>query len=488
MNEARAKGEDVRRIASLKNIQTDIANQTNIGQLSYATIFSTGEVAQKVQTLLSQTRVSATSVGLKSDTDTYAIVFPLQKGGYWCVDSDGNSQYVTAPIVAMAGPYSCALAVSPTEGPGSIDDTFTEASVNGPIYHGLMQPDGKIILEGNFTLYNGVPTAGFVRLNSDGTVDTAFTANALIALGIPNLLEAIHITGSGQILIGGVTEGSEQSQLRRLNSDGTLDTTFSAKTQIGGIGDPESESPNSAPIYDITELNDGTIITARGARGMTAFNPSTGAGSDFPSFGSGSFVKQVAVIPATNEIVVGGRFSAYGGNIARNIVWVAADATYISNGTPSFDVGSIEEIFVDTVYGRIYVLGGFATYNGHSARGVVAMEYNGTYINSFDTTVGFSNSASPEMIGISTGTGYPVVVGSIVSYDNVVLGGIVRITGSGDFDTPSIFEHPLDLTIPGFQGGVPYVVLIQSDGKIVVAGTFSTYKGAVVGKVVRINP
>ncbi len=470
MNEARAKAEDVRRIASLKNVQTEIANQTNIGQLSYATIFSTGGVAEKVQMLISQTGVAPSDVDLKADVDTYAVVFPLQKGGFWCVDSEGVSKYVTAHITATSGPYSCAQAVNPVVGPGAIDQTWTIGTPNGPIYRGALQSDGKVLLSGNFTLYNGVPSAGFVRLNSDGTVDTTFTTNAANIIDSIPAIEAIAIQEDGKVLVGGPT-----SSLKRLNTDGTLDYDF-----------------EDLDIYDIALQSDGTIITARATAGVGRYDPVTGVRSDYDNFSPGGFVvKQVAVLPS-DAIVATGSFNKYQQSSVNNVVWMDATGGYVFGGS-GFDVDTINDIFVDTANSVLYMIGAFTTYNGQSARSIVRTTYDGSPSTDFDSTIGFTTINFASMLGVSPSSDKIVVVGDFSAYENIIAGGIVRLNATGHFDEPSIFEGSIDvgnnvaLPVSGFTG-IPYVILIQSDGKMVIAGNFSEYKGVSVGKVIRVNP
>jgi hypothetical protein len=61
---------------------------------------------------------------------------------------------------------------------GSRDTTFNAAGHTiTNLLRATQQADGKIILVGNFTAFGGTPAAGFIRLNTDGTVDdTFFTA------------------------------------------------------------------------------------------------------------------------------------------------------------------------------------------------------------------------------------------------------------------------------------------------------------------------
>lgn len=58
---------------------------------------------------------------------------------------------------------------------GSRDTTFNAANHTIPdIKRVAEQPDGKIIVVGNFTAFAGTPAAGYIRLNLDGTVDNTF--------------------------------------------------------------------------------------------------------------------------------------------------------------------------------------------------------------------------------------------------------------------------------------------------------------------------
>ena len=60
-----------------------------------------------------------------------------------------------------------------------------------------VQPDGKILIGGSFTTVLGVPRNNIARLNTDGTLDTAFNPNANGAV------YAIAVQADGKILVGG---------------------------------------------------------------------------------------------------------------------------------------------------------------------------------------------------------------------------------------------------------------------------------------------
>lgn len=124
-----------------------------------------------------------------------------------------------------------------------------------------IQPDGKIILTtGSISAWNGVtvPAGGFIRLNSDGTRDTAFTTN--LGTGASNGVYTLHPQSDGKIIVGiqgsSVTwNGASTGTLLRLNSDGTRDTSFTTNVGTG------ANNGSYSGIYQIAQQSDGKIIT-----------------------------------------------------------------------------------------------------------------------------------------------------------------------------------------------------------------------------------
>lgn len=109
---------------------------------------------------------------------------------------------------------------------GTRDTTFITGNYfNGYIYAVGIQSDGKIIVSGSFTDYDGTPVNGIARLNTDGTLDTSF----MIGTGLDGSAAKILIQPDDKImLIGGFTtyNGVPRNHIARLNANGTLDTGF----------------------------------------------------------------------------------------------------------------------------------------------------------------------------------------------------------------------------------------------------------------------
>lgn len=116
-----------------------------------------------------------------------------------------------------------------------IDSSFhTEIGANNEITEVFVQHDGKVLIAGFFSKYNNINNKGFIRLNTDGSIDTTFN----IGNG-PNISpNVIYQKNNNKLLIGGsfVSFNAQPvSKIIQLNLDGSLDTTFKAGLINGSI-------------------------------------------------------------------------------------------------------------------------------------------------------------------------------------------------------------------------------------------------------------
>lgn len=145
---------------------------------------------------------------------------------------------------------------------GTRDTSFNIGTgFNSNVASLVVQSDGKIIVGGTFGSYNGTARTRIIRLNSDGTVDTSFT----IGTGFNNVVSALQIQSDGKILAGGTFtayNGISKSRIARLNSDGTLDSSFIASLGTVNTIQIQSDGKIIAGGSGMTRLNsDGTIDT-----------------------------------------------------------------------------------------------------------------------------------------------------------------------------------------------------------------------------------
>src|SRR5437588_2978986 len=111
--------------------------------------------------------------------------------------------------------------------PGDLDPSFTGGVTNYPSVGSIaLQPDGKILCAGTFTIADDASSYRIARLHPDGALDTNFHSGDTY---IDSTVYSIALQADGHVFIGGDflhVGGAQRFYVARLNSDGTLDTVF----------------------------------------------------------------------------------------------------------------------------------------------------------------------------------------------------------------------------------------------------------------------
>ena len=409
---------------------------------------------------------------------------------------------------------------------GSIDTTFSIGTgFDDAIEAIAVQSDGKIVVGGSFLNYNGMPQNRIVSLNTNGTVDTSFLSGSGFNNGA---VHAIHSTSSG-IMVGGSFSGTYKStavnRLVLLNSNGTLTTNFdigagpSSATVyslceskdsffIGGsfsifddlkqgklakistIGELDSGYLTAGVGFDkavdkIVSLADGSYIafgsfTQFNGKQVNRIAKLTANGEldiTFNSNQSGfdNTVKEVMVLPY-GKLLVAGNFTKYNDIAVKRMVRLNSDGSIDT----SFNVGSGFNYMVYALAlqsdGRIIVAGSFTTYNGVSVKKVIRLLSNGNLDNSFN--IGVNPDATPNLLLLQT-DGKVVVGGDFTTFNGITSNKLIRLNSNGSVD--SSFSVGT-----GFVGTI-YTIALQNDGKILVGGSLSKYNGQTIGKIIRLN-
>ena len=151
-----------------------------------------------------------------------------------------------------------------------------------------LQTDGKIVVVGytNFTGTGNNFDFAVARLNTDGSLDNTFSGDGRFThnFGHDDRAAAVAIQGDGKIVVAGTWDGgSADMAVIRLNPNGTLDTTFNnvaAPTIFNGDGKAHVWfGPNTGASVDratsVALAGDGDIVIG----GFTNFGTS-GTGFD----------------------------------------------------------------------------------------------------------------------------------------------------------------------------------------------------------------
>lgn len=249
--------------------------------------------------------------------------------GTWGVDPSGRIIFFGKPAQS-SNPRLYRLLED-----GNIDSSFNpNLTVYSDVYALLKQPDGKIVVAGTFTQMNGVAKARIARVNADGTLDPTFDPGTGFDSPPSELLQQ----PDGKIVvIGDFTSfnGTPRSRIARLNGDGSLDETFSA--QVSSTIRTIALQPDGKILIggDFSTVN-GTARTK-----IARLEPNGSLDMAFnPVFGNGS-VEKIIVLP-DQKILVGGPFSGVNGFNRSNLVRLEAGGTLdVAYDPPTFGVSNM---------------------------------------------------------------------------------------------------------------------------------------------------
>ena len=333
-----------------------------------------------------------------------------------------------------------------------------------------IQPDGKILVGGNFTTYKGVTANRIIRLNTDGSKDLTFNSGS----GFNGDIFSIAIQPDGKILCGGGFQTykgiTDNNSIIRLNADGTKDLTFDNSIGFnGGVRSiaiqPDGKILVGGAFIDYKGVSENRIIrlNANGTKDAT-FDNSIG------------FFLQVLTIAIQSDgrILCGGTFTSYKGLTENRIIRLNANGTKDATFDNSIGFNNFVNSIAIQSDGKILVGGGFTTYKGVTNNRIIRLNSNGSIDSTFDNNIGFDSSV--RSIAIQP-DGKILCGGNFTTYKGLTENFIIRLNPDGS----------IDLTFYNSFNGVVLSISIQPDGKIIVGGTFTTYKGYSNNFIIKLN-
>ena len=176
---------------------------------------------------------------------------------------------------------------------GTLDAGFIDTNPDAFIYDMVVQADDKIIVVGGFTTINGVSKDRIARLNTDGTLDASFTGS-LYGPGYSLVLQS-----DGKIVIGGLASltASGSGMVGRLNTDGSLDAGFNAGTHPVGSSDY---------VYRVLLQSDDKIVVGGAFTTVNGVNRTSLARLNTDGTLDTSFVPALSGSSATNFPTISG--------------------------------------------------------------------------------------------------------------------------------------------------------------------------------------
>lgn len=315
-----------------------------------------------------------------------------------------------------------------------IDNTFnSQSGFTRVVLNIAIQNDNKILVAGK----NNISSTGgkLVRLNTDGSLDTSFSTEGFTN-GYPNIIDGnintTLIQQDGKILVGGNFNnfnGNSARQIIRLNQNGTTDNSFNGSF----IG-------NNEKVYSFA-------------------------------------------IDSNNKILVGGSFNTYRTTTSKNLIRLNNDGTIdrtfnidgYSNNTKVTSITIQED-------NKILIGGSFTSYDGVEANSIIRLNSDGTIDNTFIYGSGFKKNLDGLNVNVSSITiknNKILIGGAFTEYNGILANNLIRLNNNGSIDNTFSYGSGFNLPVS--------TIHIQNDGKILCGGDFTSYKGQNSNRIIRIN-
>ena len=349
--------------------------------------------------------------------------------------------------------------------PGDTDTAFNANVATGSVWAAAAQPDGKIVIVGDFNLVGGQTRNRVARVNADGTLDAGFNPN------VNALVTCVAVQPDGRIVIGGgfsQVGGQTRGNIARLNVDGSVEGTgtFNPGTGTSGEVDSVLVQPDGKIIISgfFTTVNGLTRnrIARLNANGTvedtSTFNPGTGAANSV----------LCTALQADGKILVGGFFTTFNGAARTNLARLNADGTLEGTGTFNTTLNSAVYSIAVQPDGKIWLGGDFTTVNGVTISRLVRLNANGS-------TAAPALTGSPAVvrcIALQT-DGKVLIGGDFTALNGQARGRIARLGADGGLESTTTFS-----TGTGAVDNLVRGITLLPDGKIIVAGAYTNFAGS----------
>jgi uncharacterized delta-60 repeat protein len=327
-----------------------------------------------------------------------------------------------------------------------------------------LQPNGQIIIAGNFSKVDGVSRNNLARLNYDGSLDLSFNPSGP-NMGAFTSFTAIIPQSDGKIILAGNFEivGAAYESIVRLNADGSLDNSFRSQTEIDAVVAAALQSDGKVVIAgqlniatsDVSEVN--AILARLDSNGRVDTSFPLGMGDSQLDEAS-----NVAVQP-DGELLITGKFKAFNGVARPGFVRVTDDGIVDPGFNAAINGDGVASISLQPD-GKIIVL-----FEG----AVVRLNTDGTLDDSFHI-----DTVNVSAIALQ-GDGSIFVGGEFTQIGLDVRNYLARLSSDGSVDPTFVAG-----------GGVPNIntlVLQPADLKVVVGGNFAAVSGSPVNALARLN-
>ena len=347
---------------------------------------------------------------------------------------------------------------------------------NAVLFAAALEPDGKVLVAGDFALVNGVPRRSVARLQTDGSLDPGFDARE----GVTGLAFRLAVEpASGNVVLAGqfsAVADQPRTSLARLNPDGTLDTAFN----------PQISGRAGWFVGSLVILPDGRIVIG-GNFDQVQGQPRNGLarlladGTLDPTFDPGAGLNGGTAydlaVQDDGRLLVAGTFvqvgEVFSPGVARLEIDGKPDTTFVSALSAWQAPATAYTLALEPGLG-IVVTGGFDNVNQVPRFGIARLQFDGSLDPSFDPGAGIAGDAAAVHDAVALPDGRVAITGSFDAVGEAARSGIAVLSTNGTVDAgfdPGPGLEPADSAIGN-------MLAVQPDGKIIAAGQFRQAGGA----------
>jgi len=348
---------------------------------------------------------------------------------------------------------------------GSLDTAFNPNS-NGDVHSLAIQADGKIVVGGDFTAIGGSVRTNMARLNLDGTLDTDFLSTAAANARV----RVLAIQSDGKVLAGGdftTLGGNNRNRIGRFYPDGITDQDFH-----GYAGDRVYSMVPQADYHVVIGGNFVKLWDYDYYR-ISKLNNNNSFNSSFCYEGANDSVIALILQP-DGKTVAGGAFTQLDGDERGHLGMVNVDGSLNRSFQPRVDGSNVCAMALQAD-GKIVVVGDFTSLAGEERYYIGRLNADG----SLDTS--FNPRCSGPIYTVALQADGKILIGGdfyFLGTPNVFIRrNIARLNSDGTVDSP--FN-------PGASNNV-YCIVAQPDGKILVGGNFTGIGGQTRNRLARLN-
>ena len=344
---------------------------------------------------------------------------------------DGETEDTETVLLTLSNPQgvllglaSATLTILDNEpAPGGVEPTFTPGAGGNNFVRSLtLMPDRKVLLGGAFTSWDNTNRGGVARLNTNGTHDLTFNPGT----GANELVASVAAMGDGRVVVGGSFtnfNGAAFNRIVRLTTNGMPDTSYN---QIAGF---------DTSVNVVNLQTNGRVLVGGGfslpTHAITRLRANGGVDTTFVP-GSGANGPVHAVLPlADGRILIGGAFTSVNGVPVARLAMLNSSGLVDESFVPAaITNGAVYALAVQSD-GKFVVGGQFLTVGGSNRHGIAVLNSDGTLFTGFNPGLGVSNIVFA--IGLQS-SGRIIIGGDFTSVNGTNRNRFARLNSNGTLD------------------------------------------------------